>query len=355
MIDGLAYRPNLPHILGHEPPAFRTPRRRGDRAGRGARSRRISSMPAAPVPPVAPATMPSARTTPESSASPGTAGSPNSSWCGRRTFCAYPRRSALRRPGSSPAPPSPPSTPSIGRPWSPGQRAAVIGAGAIGLMLISVSRRGSPSTSMSPTGRRRGEQTALAEGAAGAFATDAPEGEGTFDRVFDLVGTATSMGLAGRLVRRRGRIVVIGEEPEFPEIDSIALAQREIELVGSRNGGRADAARALALMAAGVIRPRIARRITLDGLNDALDALRAGRSAGVSWSSSRNDPLRRRGGACRRRGPRRKSRMGRREACSGGSTSSAARCIALTLQPARTRRPGSRGRGFAGAARRPAA
>ena len=29
-------------------------------------------------------------------------------------------------------------------------------------------------------------------------------------------------------------------------------------------------------MAAGVIRPRIARRITLDGLNDALDALRAG-------------------------------------------------------------------------------
>ena len=56
----------------------------------------------------------------------------------------------------------------------------------------------------------------------------------------------------------------------------ITLAQREIELVGSRTGGRADAARALALMAAGVIRPRIARRVTLDGLNDALDAMRAG-------------------------------------------------------------------------------
>ena len=113
---------------------------------------------------------------------------------------------------------------------APGQRVVVIGAGAIGLMLVQLlvaEAHDVHVANRSSTGR----EIALAEGAAGGLATDAPEGEGTLDRVFDLVGTATSMGLAGRLVRRRGRIVVIGEEPEFPEIDSIALAQREIELV----------------------------------------------------------------------------------------------------------------------------
>ena len=156
-----------------------------------------------------------------------------------------------------------------------GERVAIIGAGAIGLMILQMLVAEGYEVHVanrSETGR----QASLAEGATSSFAPDAPTGEGTFERVFDLVGTAASMGLAGRLVRRQGRIVVIGEEPEFPAIDSIALAQREIEIVGSRNGGRADAATALGLMATGVIRPRIARRVTLDGLNDALDAMRAG-------------------------------------------------------------------------------
>lgn len=156
-----------------------------------------------------------------------------------------------------------------------GQRVAVIGAGAIGLMIVQILVAGDYEVHVanrSEEGRRAG----LAEGATSAFATDDPSRDGTFERVFDLVGTASSMGLAGRLVRRQGRVVVIGEEAEYPAIDSIAMAQREIELVGSRNGGRADAAEALRLMAAGVIRPRVSRRVTLDGLNDALEAIRAG-------------------------------------------------------------------------------
>ena len=104
--------------------------------------------------------------------------------------------------------------------------------------------------------------------------------EGTFDRVFDLVGTGETTELAGRLVKRQGRIVIIGEEAEYPRIDTIAIAQREIEIVGSRNGSRADAERALALMASGVIRPRIADRIGLEGINDALETMRAGRLHG---------------------------------------------------------------------------
>lgn len=161
----------------------------------------------------------------------------------------------------------------------PGKRVAVIGAGAIGLIIIQILVAAGyevHAANRSEAGRK----AALAEGAAAAFATDDTSRDNAFDRIFDLVGTAATMGLAGRIARRQARIVVIGEEPEFPAIDSIALAQRELELVGSRNGSRADAVEALRLMARGTIRPGIARRITLDGLNQALDDMRAGRIHG---------------------------------------------------------------------------
>ncbi len=156
-----------------------------------------------------------------------------------------------------------------------GQRVAVVGAGAIGLMIVQILVAAGYEVHVANRSED-GRRAALAEGATSAFATDDVSRDNSFERVFDLVGTAVSMGLAGRLVKRMGRIVVIGEEAEYPAIDSIALAQREIELVGSRNGGRADAGEALRLMAKGVIRPRVARRVTLDGVNDALDAMRAG-------------------------------------------------------------------------------
>jgi propanol-preferring alcohol dehydrogenase len=156
-----------------------------------------------------------------------------------------------------------------------GQRVAIIGAGAIGLMILQALVAEQYEVHVANRSEQ-GQSASLAEGATSASGLDETSRNGTFERVFDLVGTAASMGLAGRLVRRQGRIIVLGEEPEFPAIDSIALAQREIELVGSRNGGRADAAEALRRMAKGVIRPRVAQRVTLDSLNDALDAIRAG-------------------------------------------------------------------------------
>jgi propanol-preferring alcohol dehydrogenase len=162
---------------------------------------------------------------------------------------------------------------------SSGHRVAIIGAGAIGIMILQILVANGYETHI-VNRSAEGRKASLADGAASVMAPDALVGEGTFDRVFDLVGTAATMGVAGRLVKRQGRIVVIGEEPEFPAIDTIALAQREIEIVGSRNGGRADAHEAMDLMARGVIRPHVARQITLDGLNDALGDMRAGKVHG---------------------------------------------------------------------------
>src|SRR6185503_907821 len=98
--------------------------------------------------------------------------------------------------------------------------------------------------------------------------------------VFECVGTARTMKVAAGLARRGGQIIVIGEEPEFPGIDTIQIAQRELEIIGSRNGSVQDALDTLDLMASEVIRPPIAERLTLEQLNEGLDRMRRGEISG---------------------------------------------------------------------------
>jgi len=98
--------------------------------------------------------------------------------------------------------------------------------------------------------------------------------------VYECVGYANTMKLASQSVMRGGQIVVIGEEADFPEIDTIQIAQRELEIIGSRNGSRQDASDALAWMAAGVIAPPIYARFPLDEFNKGLQLVRDGSAHG---------------------------------------------------------------------------
>ncbi|MBN8999992.1 MAG: zinc-binding dehydrogenase, partial [Rhizobiales bacterium] len=160
---------------------------------------------------------------------------------------------------------------------APGHRVAVIGAGGIGLLLIqALHAEGYEVDAIGRSAQSRAE--AVSEGASAALTPDeaAAGPQERYHRIFDLVGTAASTGLAGAIVARRGHIVMIGEEPEFPAIDTIRLAQKEIELVGSRNGAKADAEAALRLMQAGILRPKIADVVPLSDVNAAFDRLRAG-------------------------------------------------------------------------------
>lgn len=171
-----------------------------------------------------------------------------------------------------------------------GDTAVVLGAGGIGQILIQILvASGVPAVAVS----RSKESLDLAKGNGAAAvvqlrspdavarvrAIAGPEYDGAAC-VFDLVGTAETMELAASLARRCGRIVVIGEEPEASPVDSITVAQRELEIVGSRNGGMQDAADALAMMASGSIDPPIARRFGLGEINEAMDLLRSGRARG---------------------------------------------------------------------------
>lgn len=158
-----------------------------------------------------------------------------------------------------------------------GHRVAVIGAGGIGLLIVqALVAEGYEVDAIGRSEQSRRES--LAEGAAAALTPHEAEQGGSerYHRIFDLVGTAATTRLAGEIVHRRGRIVMIGEEPEFPAIDTIRLAQKEIDLVGSRNGAKADAEAALRLMQAGVLKPKIAGVVPLSQINSAFDLLRAG-------------------------------------------------------------------------------
>lgn len=170
-----------------------------------------------------------------------------------------------------------------------GSTALVIGAGGIGQILIQLLRSAgvrviaiSRSPSSLDLAIKNGADTALPFDFQTVIdvARDYLGHPDALDCVFDTVGTAETMHVAAALVRRCGRIVVIGEEPECPSIDTIQIAQRELEIVGSRNGGQQDALDAIAFIAANVIRPTVCARFPLVDINHAMGKLRTGRATG---------------------------------------------------------------------------
>ncbi len=171
-----------------------------------------------------------------------------------------------------------------------GDAAAVIGVGGIGVLLLQLLRHHGVSahalvrdTSQIPKARAHGAEVACAidDPLASSLLRDAgsPGREG-LDCVFETVGRAATMAAAAAVLRRGGLILVIGEEPEHPAIDTIAIAQRELRIAGSRNGSLEDAAEALRLMAAGVLRPPVHARFPLADINHALDLARTGQAHG---------------------------------------------------------------------------
>lgn len=169
-----------------------------------------------------------------------------------------------------------------------GETGVVVGAGGIGLLLVQLLKSaGARAVVVS-----RSEQSLLraaefgADLVVSAGAADAVEqvraftaGQGA-DRVFECVGTAATMRAAATMAAAGGRIVVIGEEPEFPPIDTIEIAQRELSIVGSRNGTRGDAADALALLAEKSLHVPIALEVPLEEINRAFELMRSGQVHG---------------------------------------------------------------------------
>jgi 2-desacetyl-2-hydroxyethyl bacteriochlorophyllide A dehydrogenase len=164
----------------------------------------------------------------------------------------------------------------------------VLGAGGIGLILTQLLKAAGAKVVVVS----RAEQSlrmAAEYDADLMLLADAPEsaeeirefsrGDGA-SCVFECVGTGITMQAAASFAAPGGQIIVIGEEPESPRIDTIQIAQRELEIIGSRNGSRQDAADAIEMISAGTIRPPIVGHVPLERINDAFDFMRSGQAHG---------------------------------------------------------------------------
>ena len=166
---------------------------------------------------------------------------------------------------------------------SVGASALVYGAGGVGQILIQLL--GAEGVRV-VTIDRSAEKLRIAKDMGAALALDVQDkrtgltvqefsGSSGVQCAFDCVGTAQSMRECARHVMKGGRIVVIGEEQEFPGIETTEIAQRELEIIGSRNGTRQDMVEVLALLKSGIIKPYVAARFPLHEINTAFEFMRS--------------------------------------------------------------------------------
>jgi propanol-preferring alcohol dehydrogenase len=100
------------------------------------------------------------------------------------------------------------------------------------------------------------------------------------DVVFELVGTAESMPKAVASLRKRGRLVFLGNSRDPLTVRPIQLVILEAQLLGSRGATLDELNKAVELAAAGRIRAAIDRVVPLEDVNHVLDDLRQGNVVG---------------------------------------------------------------------------
>jgi 6-hydroxycyclohex-1-ene-1-carbonyl-CoA dehydrogenase len=107
--------------------------------------------------------------------------------------------------------------------------------------------------------------------------------DGGVDVAFEVVGNPKTIDLAFNLLRKGGRLVVIGFSRDPVPINAAKLMFYELELVGSLGCGGGLYPEIVALVAAGRIdlEPIVSGTFPLDRINEGFDRLRRGE--GVRW------------------------------------------------------------------------
>lgn len=105
--------------------------------------------------------------------------------------------------------------------------------------------------------------------------------DGGVDIAFEAIGNPDTIRNAYALLRRGGRLCVIGYSAEDVTLSAARLMYYELEVVGSLGCGGGEYPEIMGLVAAGRIRlePIVSGTVPLDRINDGLDRLRAGEGA----------------------------------------------------------------------------
>ncbi|MGO3878938.1 MAG: zinc-binding dehydrogenase [Agrococcus casei] len=171
-----------------------------------------------------------------------------------------------------------------------GEAAVVVGAGGVGTSIIHALKLAgaNPIIALDISDEKRAQ--ALEAGATHALESGADAAEqiaaltdGGADVAFEAIGRSQTMAQLPSLVRPGGRVVFVGlpKEGDTVELDGLALAYDGKTVIGSNYGAlvpQRDFPRiARAYMADALqIDSLITRRIELDDVNDAFDAMRRG-------------------------------------------------------------------------------
>jgi threonine dehydrogenase-like Zn-dependent dehydrogenase len=165
----------------------------------------------------------------------------------------------------------------------PGECAAVVGAGTLGLLALQVLRgRGARVLVVSRSSRRFALARELGAAATHALtdgALEAParafSGREGVDVVVETAGTADAVTHALSLVRPGGRVVLTGLPHEPTPVAFFSVVRREVTLTGSMIY-QDEFAEAMRLVAAGTVRPRplVTHRFELDAIGQAFAAHR---------------------------------------------------------------------------------
>jgi len=167
-----------------------------------------------------------------------------------------------------------------------GQTAIVDGIGGVGILVVqAAAQAGAAVIAVADSAEKR--ELALAHGAADAVLVARPEEYATLpDRIseltggrgadvfFELVGTTDSMTAGVRCLAKGGTFVSTGYTDQPISIHPIEFILSETTLVSTVAATRQDLQDAIALAARGAMTVPIAGRYPLDGVQDALDALR---------------------------------------------------------------------------------
>ena len=124
----------------------------------------------------------------------------------------------------------------------PGENAAVIGSGLIGLLLIQIIRAYSPHLIIAFDTDEKRRKAAIEAGADIALDPQDPESHKTVlsmtnnrgvDRAFEAVGASAAIGTAIESVRKGGSVTLIGNISNKAEIPLQSVVTRQIALLGS--------------------------------------------------------------------------------------------------------------------------
>jgi len=175
-----------------------------------------------------------------------------------------------------------------------GATAAVIGCGGIGLSVIQGCRIAGAGRIIAvdtaawklDLARRLGATDVVDAGAGNPVAAVAAMTAGGVDYAFEAIGTPPTVRQAVRMARKGGTIVMIGVVPagvnvELPGVDIVLREKAILGCMMGSNRFRTDMPRYVELYRSGVLHldEMISARLPLEGVNDALEAMRRGTAA----------------------------------------------------------------------------